>query len=45
MQVVDVKEATLNLVHDLGRLLLGGECFNEDFVSNYGSDIVDRVQL
>ena len=34
-----------NLVHDLGRLLLGDKCFDGNFMSNEGNDIGDRVQL
>ena len=34
-----------NLVHDLGRLLLGGECFDGDFARNEGNEIGDRVRL
>ena len=43
--MVDVKDATSNLLHDLGCLLLGGECFDGDFMSDEGDDIGDRVQL
>ena len=32
-------------MHDLGRLLLGGECFNGEFASNKRNEIGDRVQL
>ena len=31
--MVDVEDATSNLVHDLGSLLLGSECFDGDFGS------------
>ena len=45
MQVVDVEDATSNLVYDLGRILLGGECFDGNFASDDGNEIRDRVQL
>ena len=44
-QVVDIEYGTSNLVHDFGRLLLGGECFDGDFASDEGNDIGDRVWL
>ena len=34
-----------NLVYDLVRLLLGGEYFDGDFVSDEGNEIGDRVRL
>ena len=36
--MVDIKDATLNLVRDLGCLLLGGECFDGDFTGDEGND-------
>ena len=43
--MIDVKDATSKLVHDLGHFLLGGECFDGGFASNEGNDIGDIVQL
>ena len=36
LQMIGIKHTSSNLVHDLGRLLLGSECFNGDFASNEG---------
>ena len=43
--MIGIKDKTPNLVHDIGRLLLGGECFDGDFASNKGDEIGYRVQL
>ena len=43
--MIGIKDKTQNLVHDIGRLLLGGECFNGEFASNKGDEIRYRVQL
>ena len=43
--MIDISYATSNLVHDLGCLLLGGECFDGEFASNEGNEIGDRVRL
>ena len=46
LQVVEVKDTTLNLVNDLGRLLWGGgECFYGDFARYEGNEIGGRVWL
>ena len=43
--MIDVEDATSNLVHDLDRLLLGSEFFNGDFASDEGNEISNRVRL
>ena len=43
--MIDIKDATPNLVHGLGCLLLGCGFFDGDFASNEGNKIGDRVQL
>ena len=45
MQVVDTKYTTYKLVHEIGRLLLGFECFDGYSTSDEGNDIGDRVRL
>ena len=45
MQVVDIKDVMLYLVHNLGRLLLGSEFFYGGFVSDEGNGINNRVRL
>ena len=43
--MIDVEDATSNLVHDLDRLLLGSKCFNGDFARDEGIEISNRVRL
>ena len=43
--MIDVEDSTLNLFHNHGRLLLGGEFLLGGFVSNEGGDIGNIVQL
>ena len=43
--MIDVEDATSNLVHDLDCLLLGSEFFNGDFASDEGDEISNRVRL
>ena len=43
--MIDVEDATSNLVHDLDCLLLGSEFFDGDFVSDEGNEIGNRVRL
>ena len=43
--MIDIKDETPKLVHDIGRLLLGGGFFGGDFTSNEGNEIGDRVKL
>ena len=43
--MIDVEYKMSNLVHELGCLLLGSKCFNEDFMSDEGNEIGNRVQL
>ena len=43
--MVDVKDATSNFLHDLGCLLLGDKSLDEEFSSNEGNGIRNRVQL
>ena len=45
LQVVDTKYTTYKLVHEIGRLLLGFECFDGYSTSDEGNDIGDRVRL
>ena len=43
--MIDVEDATSNLVHDIDSLLLGSECFNGDFASDEGNEISNIVRL
>ena len=43
--MIDIKDSTSKLVHDLGRLLLGSECFDGEFAINEANDIGNGVQL
>ena len=43
--MVDVKDTTLNFVHELDNLPLGGEFFDGDFASDEGNEINERVRL
>ena len=43
--MIDVEDTMLNIVHELGRLLLGDEYFDGYLASNEGNEIGDIVRL
>ena len=43
--MIAVEDATSKIVHELYCLLLGSECFNEEFASDEENDIRNRVRL